>query len=37
VLVAMIELLGRLIGSDMAMRLLEHHTPREARDGESPA
>ena len=37
VLVAMIELLGRLIGSDMAMRLLEQHTPTEARNGESPA
>ena len=37
VLVAMIELLGRLIGSDMALRLLEQHTPTEARNGESPA
>jgi hypothetical protein len=35
-LVALIELLGRLVGDDMAARLIEQSVPNPARDGESP-
>lgn len=35
-LVGLIELLGRLVGDDMAARLIEQGVPNPARDGESP-
>lgn len=35
-LVTLIELLGRLVGDDMAARLIEQSGPNPARDGESP-
>lgn len=35
-LVALLELLGRLLGEDMAARLVEQSVPNHTRDGESP-